>query len=222
MRYGLIITHAGSGGTLLSRILTTNYYVRSFGRTGITYDHPTVLKRMKTKINNVLGPNRHGDGDWYVDKLLFNYDFHCKPLYNICKFIYLIRSPQIPLATLIQRGYTPQGAETYYLFRLRRICEMAKNTPGGVLLTYEDLISKKAFPLLQNLFGLKTGFSEEFTPLSFDDHNLLGGKILTSPIEPKTEVPKDTLARCDLGYKKYLRFLESRASLIRFAVSARL
>jgi hypothetical protein len=217
MKHGLIITHAGSGGTLLCRILSTDYSIRSFGRTGINYDHPSVIKRARNRIDKIVNVNSRGDRDWYVDKLLFNYEFTCKPLYSTCKFVYLVRSPKIPLATLMQRGYSPKGAETYYLFRLRRMCEMSRNTVGSPLLTYEDLISKRGFPLLKTLFKLKSPLSDEFTPLSFDDANLFSGVILKEPIEPQVEVPADVLERCTAGYHRYLNFMQSRSGLIRFA-----
>jgi hypothetical protein len=214
MKHVLVITHAGSGGTLLCRILSTNHRVRSIGRTGVVYDHPMTLKRVRGKIDNVIGPNNREGNDLYVDKLLFNYEFYCKPLYQVCKFIYMIREPQIPLASLIQRKYTARGAEEYYLFRLRRICEMARHTTGAVLLTYEDLVSKRAFPLLQNALNLKSPLSEQFSPLNFDDRNLQSGKILQEPVEPIATVPEDVLKRCKSGYLRYLTFLKARTGLI--------
>jgi hypothetical protein len=164
----------------------------------------------------VLRSEFEDPNSWYVDKLLHNYDFACKPLYKICKFIYMIRSPEVPLATLIMRGYPPAGAENHYLFRLRRMCEMAVHT-DGVLLTYEDLVKRRAFPLLKNSLGLKSDLLDNFTPFDFDDINMNSGKILKNPTEPDVDVPEDVVKRCVTGYHKYLRFMDTKTGLIRFA-----
>ena len=217
MKHALVITHAGSGGTLLCRILGTNPKVRCFGRTNLCYNHPSVLHRARIRIDKVLGDTSKDHTDWYVDKLMSNYDFTCKSLYGVCKFIYMVRSPQVPLATLMSKGYPPGGAETYYLFRLRRMCEMAART-NGALLTYEDLTTKRAFPLLRNTLSLKSSLSDEYRPFLFDEPNLASGKILKEPKEPAVEVPEDVLKRCISGYNRYLKFMESRTGLIRFAI----
>jgi hypothetical protein len=43
----------------------------------------------------------------------------------------------------------------YYTYRLRRICEMARRTPGAVLLTWDDMITGRGFPLLEKYLHLK-------------------------------------------------------------------
>jgi hypothetical protein len=217
MRHALIITHAGSGGTLLCRILSTNPKVRCFGRTNLCYNHPSVLSRARIRIDKVLGTESSDDTDWYVDKLINNYDFTSKPLYKVCKFIYMVRTPQVPLATMVSRGVPLRGAENLYLFRLRRMCEMAVHT-DGVLLTYEDLVTKRAFPLLRNALELKSPLQENFSPFDFDDGNLGAGKILKNPNEPDVELPDQVVHRCLTGYRRYLKFLENRTGLIRYAI----
>lgn len=207
MKHGLIITHAGSGGTLLCRILSSDYAIRSYGRTGVLYNHPSAIFRAREKIDRMI--SGIGRGGWYVDKLLFNHEFTCKTLYKECKFIYLVRKPLVPLATLIQRGYPALGAENYYLFRLRRMCEMARKTPASVLLTYEDLVSSRALPLLKSAFRLNS-LTEEFKPFHFDDNNLQAGKVLKNPVEPVAAVPEDVLRRCSYGYERYFNFLAGR------------
>lgn len=216
MKHAFIITHFGSGGTLLCRILNESYKIHCIGRTNVWYNHPNMIDRARMIIDDNL-KSRIDYNDWYVDKLTNNFDFLCKSLYQSCKFIYMIRSPQVPLATLVSRGYLPQYAENYYLFRLRRICEMAAHT-GGILLTYEDLISKSAFPLLKSFFGLKSHLSDEFSPFLNDDENLKVGKIINDPVEPGIQLPETVFNNCLNGYKRYLKFLETRTTLIRFAV----
>lgn len=216
MKHALIITHAGSGGTLLCRILSTNMKVRCFGRTGVVYFHPSVIHKARTQIDKFFPLKSNRDTDWYIDKLVHNHEFTCKSLYDVCKFIYMVRSPLIPLSTLVARGYTPKGAETYYLFRLRRMCEMARHT-DGVLLTYEDLVTKRCFPLLKNALGLSSILSE-FTPLGGDDYNLCCKKIINNPVEPVVSLPEEILRSCETGYKKYLNFLEKKTGLVRYSI----
>lgn len=216
MKHAFIVTHFGSGGTLLCRILNENYKIHCIGRTNVWYNHPTMIERSKLVIDDLL--NLKSDhNDWYIDKLVNNFDLTCKSIYRICKFIYLIRSPQVPLATLVSRGYSNASAESYYLFRLRRMCEMAIHT-GGILLTYEDLIEKRAFPLLKTFLDLKSSLNDEFTPFENDDQNLKTGKILKDPVEPGIKIPDNILNNCFTGYKRYLKFLETRTSLVRFAI----
>lgn len=204
----LIITHIGSGGTLLCRLLSTNLKVHCFGCSGTIYNHPSVIKRACITIDKIVG-KRFDPNDLYIDKLMYNYEFTCKPLYKSCKFIYLIRSPYVPIATSMKK-YSLEGAVNYYFFRLRRICEMARKS-GGLLLTYEDLINKKAFPLLQNFLNLKS-LSDQFTPTLFDDQNLRSGKILKYPAEPTVEMPD--LQKYLIKYNKYSSFLAGLSPLL--------
>lgn len=217
MKHALIITHCGSGATVLCRILATSMKVRCFGKTGVNYSHPLAIQQARQIIDQSLNLKSSVNNDWYIDKLMFNYEFTCKNLYSICKFIYMIRSPQVPLSTLISKGYSPEGAETHYLFRLRRMCEMSKKS-GGILITYEDLVNKSAFSLLQNSLDLKSPLSSEFVSLHSDDLNLANGKIIKDPIEPGTTIPEDVLERCVSGYNIYLNFMEKKTGLLRFVV----
>lgn len=217
MKHGFVVTHVGSGGTVLCRVLSEDLFVRSLGRTGVIYDHPDALEKARDKIDSVVRKGDRNYNDWYIDKILYNYEFTCKQLYKTCKFIYMVRSPLVPLLTLVSRGSPVSGAETYYLFRLRRMCEMAVKT-GGALLTYEDLVSKKALPLLKTCLKLNNALSGDFKPLPWDDPSLHSGSLKTDPGEPGGVIPKDVLKKCWLGYERYLNFLERQTSLIRFAV----
>jgi len=88
----------------------------------------------------------------YGDHLLYNYQFYFKPLLKWCKFIYLIRNPKDALESILaeEEAYTPHTAFRYYAYRLRRICEMAKRTPGAVLLRWRDMVEGEANTLVRD------------------------------------------------------------------------
>ena len=46
-------------------------------------------------------------------------------------------------------------AKRYYCFRLRRLYEMAKKTPGAIFLTWDDIKSKKKLELVENYLNIK-------------------------------------------------------------------
>lgn len=77
---------------------------------------------------------------------------------------------------------------------------MAKKT-GGILIVYEDLISKSAFPLLQNMLELKSPLSSE-----------------PEDAPPDVTIPSSILKTCDAGYNLYLNFMEKKTGLLRFVV----
>lgn len=93
----------------------------------------------------------------YMDVLNFNFEFLNRQLYNLCKFIYVIGEPKDTLNSLVaQNLYKPLQATRYYCFRLRRICEMARKTPGAVFLTKNNLINGVGHELIQEYLKLKT------------------------------------------------------------------
>jgi hypothetical protein len=79
----------------------------------------------------------------------------------------MIRSPKAALNEIISRY--PEYKDTafrYYAFRLRRICECARNTPGAVVLTWDNLNNGKGLDLIENYLDLKS-------PLKYEDGNFL-------------------------------------------------
>lgn len=92
----------------------------------------------------------------YLTDLLYNWQFCHRGLYDICRFIYLVREPEGSLNHLIRnRHYLPEFAVRYYCYRLRRICEMAKRTPNALFLTYTDLATGDGLPLVEKYLSLK-------------------------------------------------------------------
>ena len=193
MQRGLIITHVGAGGSLLSQILNDDLFVNS-GRSGLIYNNINVFWEFRERFKTVK------DTDWFIDRLLFNHEFSC-PINNDINFIYLIREPLVPLMNLMKFGYSSTGARDYYLFRLRRICEMARKSAGSIFLTYEDVISKRAFPLIKDKLKLKENLNPDFINPDF--------------LEEDIEVPLEIFHKCSLSYNRYLKFIENYCPVIR-------
>lgn len=90
----------------------------------------------------------------YLDHLLFNYQLSMKVAYSYCKFIYVVRNPEPVVDLLMQDGMSFENAAKYYSYRLRRLYEMSKKTPGSVLLTWEHLNNKEYSSIIENYLGL--------------------------------------------------------------------
>lgn len=151
----LVVSHLGSGSASLCYCLAQTKIVQ-WMQDGIIYDDPTAtesLLSVKHKFSDVIG--------LYVNEVLYNYQISHKAIYRTCEMVYLIRDPKSSVKIL-----KPKDAEyalNYYIFRLRRIYEMAKETKGAVFLTWDDLIAKKGLQLLSKKFDLPDLKFQEFT-----------------------------------------------------------
>ena len=169
MRFVFLITHLGSG---------SNYFCDSLSQvptvccnqTNKVYTHPTDLDALKIK-------DRYAK--LFFDTIEFNYSFASTAFYDFSKFIYLIRNPKQSLGRMIKEGYSRESAVSYYLFRLRRMYEMAYQTPGSLFLTYEDMFKEEGHKLIGDFLELN------MPPIKFVDEYA------------ETWVP-------DNGYDKYL------------------
>lgn len=85
----------------------------------------------------------------------FNPQF-CNPVfYKLFKFIYLIRDPKYSLPIIFNNHKQEEGYN-YYCFRLRRICEMARQTPNALLLTHPDLCKDDTYSLIKEYLQLSS------------------------------------------------------------------
>jgi hypothetical protein len=158
-----IVSHLGAGSRKLINIMNKNPRI-SIQQKGAGYFHASSLEWLFD-----LSHKTNDSSAIYGDHLLFDANFACKSLYNICGFIYLIRPAKPSLNQIVKNfGYTPENAFAYYTFRLRRICEMAKNTPGSPLLTWNDLATGRGFSTIEEYLHLKSpleprsgGFTDE-------------------------------------------------------------
>ena len=124
-----ICGHAYSGSNALYEAMNQHPRIQGFRRNGFnTYENKLSLLRytqQKHKLNNRSAI--------YMDELLYNQQLQTKDAYEICKFIYVIRHPIASISLMIAKDkIKPSFACRYYSFRMRRLCEMAKRTPGAV------------------------------------------------------------------------------------------
>lgn len=141
-KVALVISHSGSGSSALCHILDNTKRVQ-WCRTNLTYHHPEDLEALTSlshKTNDISAV--------WLDDVLYNFQFSGKCLYNMCRFIYVIRPPKPTLGVLVKQPADNLYMTRYYTYRLRRMYEMAKKT-GGLLLTWDDLITGKSFDLLR-------------------------------------------------------------------------
>jgi hypothetical protein len=137
----------------------------------------------------------------FMDEINFNYQISTKNVYSSCKFIYVLRSPEQCIPQIISNfGYRPLNAVRYYTFRLRRICEMARNTPGAVLLTFDDLLNDRGADLINDYLELVKPI--DFNPNNFAVYkNTVSDDLLGSVLRSQA---------CD-KYERYLYFLKNQS-----------
>lgn len=146
-----VVSHLHSGSFSLCNVLNNNPRV-SVWSTDILYNHPSDLDSLlEQKHKNLTS------AAVYADHLLYNPRLSSSCFYDFSKFIYMIRPAKPTMNMLVSsRKYDLHTAKRYYSFRLRRICEMARNTPGAVLTTWNGLRSGEASPLIREYLDLKT------------------------------------------------------------------
>jgi hypothetical protein len=189
-----VCSHLYSGSAALCDILNNHPRIQGFNFTlKNSYSNPLNL------INLTDQPHKlNNRSAIYMDELIYNYQFSTKDAYKYCKFLYLIREPEAVLKFLIvNQKFKPQFAIRYYTYRLRRLCEMAKRTPGAVLLTWNDLDSNRGISLIEDYLGLKQS-------IIYDQSYLSPFKINF----PSISLP--FLADVENTHEKYLYYLKNQ------------
>lgn len=196
-----IASHMYSGSSALYHAMDCNPRIQGFpGR--IPNEYSTVLGIYGLTLKPHKCDNRSAI---YMDELLHNYQLSTKGSYDVCKFVYVIRPPETTLNLLISNDrIKPAFAVRYYTYRLRRLCEMAKRTPGAILYTYDDLKAGRGLELLTDYLQLREPVElppEYLQTLERNFSTELLGTTLRS-------AASDT-------YEKYLYFLKSLSHLQR-------
>lgn len=127
----------------------------------------------------------------YGDHLLFNASISSRDIYSSCRLILVIRPARHSLNQIIRGGYSPSGAGAYYRFRLRRMCEVARRSPGALLLTWDDLAKERSMRIIEEYVGL----SSPLTPPE-------------PPNEQESEIcPEAVVEECQKAYDRYYYYL---------------
>lgn len=179
-----VVSHLGSGSGSLVTSLNSNPRCE-IKESGARYDGAASVRWLFR-----LGHKCRDAGAVYGDHLLFNASLSNKRLYELFKFIFVIRPARHSLNEIMRFGYKEQGASSYYRFRLRRMCEIAKKSPGSLLLTWEDLARDSSLRIIEEYLGL----SEFLKPIS------LG--------EPPQEICSESVVEsCQEAYDRYYYYL---------------
>jgi hypothetical protein len=87
----------------------------------------------------------------------------------------------------------------YYCFRLQRMCEMAKRTPGAVLLTWDDMISGLGFDVIERYIGLKQPLENDVGAFESIKEGIKNDLI-----------PFDLLQYAEQAFERYFSFLKNQ------------
>lgn len=191
-----ICSHPYSGSSALYEALNHHSKIQGFKSINLnSYPDSQSLLTLTNRLHKTS--NRSAI---YMDELLSNRSFYAADAYKKCSFIYVIREPEASISFLIaNEKKKPIFAARQYAFRLRRLCEMAKRTPGAILLTWKDLANAKGMDLIQNYLNLKD-------PISFDP------ALLSPYIRSFSNnlIGVDLLNESEDAYERYLYFLKNQ------------
>lgn len=141
-----LTTHLGSGSMPLFFALESYPRIK-MNQTNTDYDHPSV-------VYDFFNPPT--SGTIYGEQLLFNFSLSHKKFLEFSKFIYFIRSGRHTINELVKnKNFSISNCLLYYSYRMRRICEMARMTPGAILLTWDNLKDGKGMDLIKDYVGMK-------------------------------------------------------------------
>lgn len=126
----------------------------------------------------------------YGDHLLFNTSVTTKEMYGRFPSIFVVRPARHSLSEILGMGYSESGASSYYRFRLRRICEMAKRSPESLLLTWDDLAKESCAATITEYMRLY----EPLAPIS-----------VKAP--PRDACSEAVVEECQRAYERYYYYL---------------
>lgn len=182
-----VVSHLGSGSGSL--VASLNSHPQCEIRESPTcYESPTSVRWLFR-----LGHKCRDASAVYGDHLLLNPSVATRSLYGLCRFVFLVRPARHSLEGILARGYSPEAASSYYRFRLRRICEMARRCPGAPVLTWDDLAKGSHMIRIREYLGLR-------------------GDLPAPALElPSSDLcPEPVVERCQEAYERYHYYLKSR------------
>lgn len=144
-----LATHIGSGSENLVETLEQSPRIEFFPSHSI-FAHPDNLNHLFANSHKNTTANAI-----YGTQLFLNESISGKSLYHSCWFIYLIRRARPAITEIIRKkSYNPKTAIDYYIFRIRRLYEMAVQS-GSVVLTWDDLQMSRGLDTVQEYLKLK-------------------------------------------------------------------
>lgn len=194
-KIALICSHDYSGSSQLYDAMTENPRIHGCrgDKTYANMEDFYWLSQNEHKIRNNAGV--------FIDELLSNMQLRTKEAYGLCKFVYVVRSPeQVINYMVVRKNIRADYAARAYLFRIRRLCEMAKRTPGAVLLTYDDLREGRGIDLIEEHLCLKE-------PIKWRPASLAPVSMRLSP----ANFAPEALAQVEEGWERYLYFLKNQS-----------
>lgn len=184
-----LVSHIGSGSGSVYESLNAHPRIQGFFSNNI-YSSQMRLMSLTGNKHKLMNNSRI-----YMDHILYNYQISDKSILSCCSFVYVVREPEASIDYLIGSGaYSKDQAKRYYLYRIRRICELAKRTPGSTFLTYANIRDGKGLDLIERQLNLRD---------SIPKVNLAGEEKLKSQLQIGEY---DSLSE---AYEKYLYFVSN-------------
>lgn len=186
----LIASHLGSGSSSLCYSLAQSKVIQ-WVQDGLVYDDLSATESVLTsnhKYSNLIG--------LYVNEVFYNYQISHKVIYKACDFIYLIREPKS--AIKIEKPKDAVYALDYYIFRLRRLYEMTKETKNAMFLTWEDLVNGRGIDFIQNKLKLPD-------ELKFEE---------LKPTKQFFSLPKPMLKKAEDAYELCLYRIKNKSQVV--------
>lgn len=177
-RVAILFSHLGSGSGIVFDALARHPRIDGF-RTGQTYDHYDRIVELTTNRHK----NENASAIW-LDEVLHNHQFTCKPILEHVKPIFVLREPRGSLADILDSRpeYDAERAANYYCYRLRGLCEYAHRAKAPFIIIYDEM----SITGLDAYLGVKG--VERPVPII--------GRI--------TDVPHQILGRCEASYEKHV------------------
>lgn len=187
----LIVSHLGSGSGSLCYCLSQHRMIE-WVQDGLIYDDPVQSVESVLAAKHKYSPSV----GLYVNEVVYNYQISHKAIYDVCEPIYLVRNPKAAIKILKPKD--DNFALSYYIFRLRRIYEMAKATENAIFLTWEDLINQRGMKLIANKLQILD--LPQFQEIKTDKQYL--------------ELPKPLLRKAEDAYELCLFRLKSKTQTL--------
>lgn len=184
----LIASHLGSGSSNLCYCLSQNKTIQ-WVQDGLIFDDLSSTESILAtnhKYSNIVG--------LYINEVFYNYQISHKIIYKACDFVYLIREPKNGIK--IEKPKDASYALDYYVFRLRRLYEMTKETKNAVFLTWENLINGKGIKLISDKFG--------FTDINFQE---------IKSTKQYLTLPKNLLKKAEEAYELCLYRVKNKSQV---------